>query len=451
MNIANLLKSSEGKTLEFKQDLSSAKGILKTVIAFANTAGGTLIIGIEDKQKQVIGVDDPLKLEEKAANLISDSISPQLLPEIEVLSWRNTYLLAIQVFPSGARPHYLKSQGLENGTYIRVGSTNRLVDQSMLEELKRIKIDDSFDRQAIPELNSEAIDFRVASELFSPERKLTHSDLLTMDILTHHQKKKVPTIGGMILFGKERLKYFPDSWIQMGRFSGLTKTHILDSQELIEYPVLAIDQVMAFVKKHAMHSIKIESVQHKDTWDLPIAAIREAIINAVVHADYSQQGAPIRVAIFDDRVEIENPGLLLFGLTIDEIKQGVSKLRNRVIGQVFYRLGLIERWGSGIKRIIETCIEYGFAEPKFEEIATHFRVTLYTQKVQNPMLGELDQTILSILKSAQNGLSTKEIAKAIDRSPRATRTRLLQLIEKGLIIEIGMGINDPGKKYLLKH
>jgi predicted HTH transcriptional regulator len=238
--------------------------------------------------------------------------------------------------------------------------------------------------------------------------------------------------------------------------------------------VLAIDEVMMFVKKHAMHGVEVPGSRygggiasgagfangagwgdgslskHRETWSLPLTAIREAVINAVVHADYAQQGAPIRLAIFDNRIEIENPGLLLFGLTIDEIKSGISKLRNRVIGQVFYRLGLIERWGSGIKRIIDTCHEAGFAEPLFEEIGTHFRVTIFTQIVKNPLLNQTDQAIIAILKKT-DGLSTKEIAAAIKKSQRITRTRLVTLIEKGLVAEVGQGINDPKRKYFLKN
>ena len=139
----------------------------------------------------------------------------------------------------------------------------------------------------------------------------------------------------------------------------------------------------------------------------------------------------------------------MFGLTIEEIKRGVSKLRNRVIGQVFYRLGLIERWGSGIRRIIDSCLEAGFPEPIFEEIGTHFRVTVLTQAIKESSIDAVDQGIFEVLKNS-NGLSTKEVAVAIDKSQRATRTRLINLIEKGLVIEIGMGVNDPGRKYFLK-
>ena len=103
-----------------------------------------------------------------------------------------------------------------------------------------------------------------------------------------------------------------------------------------------VGEATAFVQKHALHGAKIGPVRRKERWNLPPAAVREAIINAVAHADYPQRGAPIRLSIFDDRREVENPGLLPFGLTIEDLPCGVSKLSNRVIGRVFHSLGLIE-------------------------------------------------------------------------------------------------------------
>jgi len=455
-SIETLLKSNEGKTLEFKRDLSSPKGILKTIVAFSNTAGGTLIIGIEDKEKNIRGIEDPFLAEEKLASLINAHIAPQILPEIQILPWRGLYLLMVEIFPSAAKPHYLKQEGLGQGAYIRVGSTNRLADAVMQSELKRVGIVDSFDKQALPDLSADDLDFKAISEAFSSIKKIKLSDLESLDFLTIYQSKKVPTTGGLILFGKDRLKHFPDAWIQVGRFEGITKTKIFDTQEITSYPVLAIDEVMNFVKKHAMHGIEIINSKslskNTHTWSLPLAAIREAVINAVVHSDYAQQGAPIRLSIFDDRVEIENPGLLLFGLTIDELKKGVSKLRNRVIGQVFYRLGLIERWGSGIGRIIDISKESGLPAPLFEEIGTHFRVTIGTQAITPPILNSTDQSILQLLKKPKytKGLSTKEISDAIGKSTRTIRNRIISLSEKGFIVEIGSSINDPQRKYLLK-
>jgi len=191
--LLELLKQPEGKTLEFKRDLSLPDGVLRSIIAFANTAGGTLLIGVEDKSRHVRGVKEPLAMEERLANLISDNIAPRLVPELEILPWRRTHVLALQVFPSSARPHYLRASGLENGAYVRVGSTNRRADAEMIAELRRFARGESFDEQPLPELDSEALDFRVASELFAPVRRLKPHDLETLKLITRHQGRKVPT------------------------------------------------------------------------------------------------------------------------------------------------------------------------------------------------------------------------------------------------------------------
>jgi len=194
----------------------------------------------------------------------------------------------------------------------------------------------------------------------------------------------------------------------------------------------------------------IGSVKRIDHWTFPVVAVRETIMNAIVHADYAQRGAPIRVALFDNRLEIENPGLLPFGLTIEDIQKGISKLRNRVLGRVFQELGLIEHWGSGIQRMTAACLENGLDAPQFEEIGTHFRVTLSAIPRSTPVTDVRNEAILAALaKSPEAGLATSQIAKQIKLSPRAARTRLASLVERGLIIEIGSGPQDPHRRYHL--
>jgi predicted HTH transcriptional regulator len=183
-----------------------------------------------------------------------------------------------------------------------------------------------------------------------------------------------------------------------------------------------VEEAIAFVEKHAWHGAEIGAVRRRDRWNLPPEAVREAVINAVVHTDYAQRGAPIRLSIFDDRFEVENPGLLPLGLTIDDLPHGVSRLRNRVIGRTFHALGLIEQWGSGIQRMTAACRAAGLAAPVFEEIATRFRVTIATTRVG---------------------------PAAVDLSPRATRTRLARLVGRGLVREIGTGPQDPKRRYVL--
>ena len=282
--------------------------------------------------------------------MIADSIRPRLVPDIEIVPWRKTEILVVQVYPSAGRPHYLDRLGPETGVFVRVGSTNRRTDAPQIDEMRRFGQLSSFDEQPIPELNSEALDFRAASELFAPVRKLAPSAFHNLRITTKHQGREVPTVGGFLLFGRDRFVRFSDAWVQAGRFAGKDRARILDSSEIRSYLPQAADQAIGFAQKHLTREVVIAGAHRVDRWTVPLVALREAIINAIVHADYAERGAPVRVAVFDDRVEVENPGILPLGLTIEDIRKGVSKLRNRVIGRVFHELGLIEQWGSGIQR-----------------------------------------------------------------------------------------------------
>lgn len=229
--MVELLKRPEGKTFEVKRDLSSPEGILKTIVAFANTAGGMLLIGVEDRGGRVRGVARPLDCEEQLANLVSDNISPRVLPDIDVLPWRRTHVLAVQVHPSPIRPHYLKRHGPETGVYVRVGSTNRRADRELVEELRRVARGEAYDEQPLVDLDSEALDFRAASESFAPIRKLSKRDLLTLRLVTDYHGRTVPTVGGFLLFGRDRERLFPDAWVQAGRFAGANKSLISDRCE----------------------------------------------------------------------------------------------------------------------------------------------------------------------------------------------------------------------------
>ena len=444
MEITEILRQPEGKTLEFKRDLSSPNPILRTIAAFANTAGGTLLIGVEDKTRHVRGIENPLALEERVANLVSDAISPRLLPDIELLRYRNSHVLAVKVYPSPNRPHHL---GLEpaNGTYVRVGSTNRQADADLIAELHRYSRRECFDERPMTDLNSEALDFRAASESFAEFRKLAERDFDILGLRTTHQGSKVPTVGGVLLYGRERLTHFPDAWVQAGRFMGTDKTRIADQAELKMSLAEAIPAAIAFVERHLSAGIEIGHVRSHQQWKLPPVAVREALVNAVAHADYSQRGTPIRVALFDDRLEVENPGLLPFGLTIEDLPHGVSKLRNRVIGRVFHELRLVEQWGSGAQRMIAACKEFGLAPPVWEEIGERLRVTLRTEQLAEAVIDATDQAILDELDA--DGRRTRQIALAVGLSPRATRVRLGKLVERGLVVEIGKSSQDPKRKY----
>lgn len=448
-NVTELLQQHEGKTLEFKRDLSSPDKVMRSLVAFANGAGGVLIVGVEDRTRRVAGVADAAKVEEQLASLISDRIEPRLVPDIHLVPWRKAHVLAVEVFPSPSRPHYVKAVGYPAGVYVRIGSTNRQADAAAVAELQRVVRGRSFDEEPLPELYSEALDFRVASECFAPVRRLRRKDLRTLQLLATHQKRDVPTVGGVILFGADRLKHFPDAWLRAGFFAGTDKSVILDTANLTRPLPLAVEDAIAFVQRNTRRALVIDGVRHREAWEFPVVALREAIINAFVHADYAQHGSPLRLAVFLDRITIDSPGHLPPGLTVEDIRRGVSKLRNRVIGRVFHELGLIEQWGSGIQRMTSACRQAGLPEPELEEIGTGFRVTFRLEKIAPPERDPLDTLIVDFLRR-QPGISTSRIATHIKRTTRTTQSRLKRLVDLGQIVAIGSSPQDPRKVYHAK-
>jgi ATP-dependent DNA helicase RecG len=444
--IKELLTKDEGKTLEFKENSRSKGNIIRTIVAFANTAGGALVIGVRDKTREVIGVPGPLMEEEKISNMIADGIRPALIPDIQIISWRDRELVVLSI-PHTVGPFYIETEGPEKGVYIRLGSTNRRAGPEMIEQIRRLARNTCFDELPCTEINSEAIDFRAASEFFSKmSRQLTSPRMKTLGLLKDFRGREVPTQGAVLLFGKTRLNLFPDAVIRCARFRGRDTARFIDQTEIDEYLPGAIDRAISFIERHTIHSIEIGRVQRRDIPQYPTEAIREAVINAIVHCDYSISGMEIKIGIFDDRIEITNPGILPFGLTIDAAMAGVSRLRNRVIGRVFRELKLIEQWGSGINRILTACREAGLNPPRFEELGTSFRVTLFSEATRPKTIPEWQKRLMEFLDK-NHEISTKEAAGLWKTSDRTARTRLRKLVNEGLLSEIGTGPKDPKRTY----
>ncbi|MBM4086254.1 MAG: transcriptional regulator, partial [Planctomycetes bacterium] len=164
--IEDLLARDEGKTLEFKENCRPLDRIVRTAVAFANTAGGSIVIGVKDKTREVTGVADPLTDEGRLANAFAEGIRPLLIPDIQVQAWRNCQVLVVTV-PHAVGPYFVRSEGPEAGVYVRLGSSNRPAGPDLVAEIRRLARNTSFDEQPCPEASSEDVDFRAASELFA--------------------------------------------------------------------------------------------------------------------------------------------------------------------------------------------------------------------------------------------------------------------------------------------
>lgn len=452
MELEKLLTQPESKTLEFKSDLSSFLPILKTIVAFANTAGGILIIG-RSPEGVLIGFEDVFKAEEQLANVISDSIGPAILPDIEIATICGKDILIVKVsYWKG--PFYLKKQGIPGGVYIRLGSTSRPAGPEILAELQRAVSHQSFDAQPITELSIESLDLEKASLLFNKVGKVLDKDKLrSLGVLAAVADRLVPSIGGLILFGKaeERHRFLPDARVSCARFVGNDKVEFLDRYEIEGTILDVVDSASKFIARNTRLASEIKTIRRRDIPEYSPIAIREVLINALAHTDYSIAGSRIQIAIFNNRIEIQNPGTLPLGFTLEDFKDGVSRVRNRVIARVFSALELMEEWGSGYKRVTEACLEGGYPEPEWKELGTSFRVTFYPhaktiakEEIQTPtIIDDLlpkQQSILDLFSLGES-LAFRQILEKLPQnmSERSLHYEIAGLKESGFLISKGKG------------
>lgn len=439
------LSRSEGKTLEFKENTRGLQAIVKTVVAFANSSGGTIIIGVKDRTKDIVGITNALEEEEKLANVISDSIFPLLIPDIEIHSFRNKELLVLNI-PHVAGPYYIKSEGPEKGVYVRFGSTNRKADSETISSLKLFATNKTYDE--LP-CSKGVLDQSQIQTAFGWVNKYpTEKTCEMLGIYSNHNGNICPSIGGVLLFSMHRIKLFPDSMIRCARFKGSNKEKIIDQTEIFAPLPFVISEVIAFIEKNTRKEGKIGPIYREDVGEYPPFAIREALTNALLHSDYSMTGCHIQIAIFDDRIEFTNPGGLPFGQTIRKALQGFSRLRNRVIGRVFKELNLIEQWGSGLQRILAVCERQGLQKPLIEEMNNQFKLTLYSTRVGVAKKHSWESLLIEQLKN-KGSITPKEAADLWNITTRAARSRLKKMVEEGVIHRIASSEKDPKATFIL--
>jgi len=313
------------------------------------------------------------------ASSIADSISPMIMPDIEIITTQGKALLCIRVahWPG---PFYLKKEGNEHGVYIRLGSSTRQAGPEFIDEMKRQHKNKSFDQLPCPSYDIQALDILSIQKVFGyTGRKINEQQLISLGILTPFAGTNVVTHGGLILFGKPEIRQMvlPDARVSCARFRDTNKAHFIDKLDMKCSIIDVTEQVPLFIRRNTRLYSKIVGMKRKDIPAYPVFAIREILVNAVAHCDYSLTGMHVMVAIFSDRLEIQNPGLLPFGMTLNHFKAGISRIRNRVIARIFKELGLMEEWGSGYKRVTDFCKESGYPVPDWQEIGPALRVIIY--------------------------------------------------------------------------
>lgn len=244
----------------------------------------------------------------------------------------------------------------------------------------------------------------------------------------------------------KRFQRFPNTLISCARFKGTSKATFIDKLDLETDILTAIDEIPKFIQRHTLNHVVFKGMVREEIPEYPPLMIREILINAFVHANYEVLGSRFTIAIFDDRLEIQNPGILMPGMTLEYLKAGISRIRNSVLARVFLELGLVEAWGSCYERIRDICSAANCPEPTWEELGSILRVTLrpsdhdpiMIQKVDHEInlleKNEIQERILSLLETHES-MSLKELASYISpiASLRTLRYELSKLKELGLI------------------
>lgn len=413
-----LVQEGEGLTVEFKEHYTPR--IDEDIVAFANTKGGVILLGVRD-DRTVSG--EKLTNDLKARiNSIARNCNPPVLVKIKQLQT----IIAIEV-PQGEEKPYNCSSG-----YFRRldGTTQKMSNhelRTMFQEHEKISFEEKTDRSVSWKDISRGKIRNFLKEADISIRKIIPQNILTS--LSLVQKGRI-TNAGALMFASRVDKFIPHAESIFAAFKGTDKTNIYDRHDVKDDLLVQFNEAVAFLKKHLNVRSEIRGFDRSDIYEIPLDALREAVVNAIVHRNYTINGTSIYVRIFDDRVEIENPGGLPVGIAKRDLGKS-SVRRNPIIADLFHRMGKVERMGSGIERMRELMREAGLKEPVFEMDA-FFRVTFY----RDPRYSlKAEKFHKGIEKTTQK--TTQKIIEALTKKSDITQKELAELI----------GITEDGIKY----
>ncbi len=353
----------ENKTTEFKREY--VEDIKNTIIAFANCDGGTLYIGVDD-DGTVYGVDDVDGTMLRVTNAVRDAVRPDVTMFVEFRSdvMDEKPVVCVSVQRGTARPYYLHGKGIRpEGVYVRQGaSTVPATDAAILHMIKDTG-GDSY--EAARSLNQQ-LTFNKAADFFQ-KRKVEFG---RTQMRTLHLIGEDDMYTNLAFLLSEQCTHM----IKLAVFEGSKKSVFKDRRELSGSLLEQLEEAFDYIDRYNRTRAEFSGLDRLDMRDYPTEAIREALLNAIVHRDYSFSGAAL-ISIFEDRMEFVTIGGLVKGITLDDVKLGVSVLRNEYLANTFYRLRLIEAYGTGILKINECYDDYA-VKPIIETTSNAFKITL---------------------------------------------------------------------------
>ncbi len=436
----------ESKLLEFKSKLPQFHQLVKTCVAFSNGSGGKIIIGVDDKTHEVIGIDDEARnrIYDEFPNSLYDMTTPGLLAEIYEQSFDEKSVIIIDISSSNKKPVFIKKEGIPQGVYLRAGSSTRKATQDYVEELMRENKRIYFDEEAVQV--SDYTEILSQDLLKSVFEKVDQEKLITEKIILPsviNARKHYSTITGILFFCQTPEKYIPEAFIQCTKFSATEGRKIIQTEEIKGTLEHQIDICFQLIKSWLRRDYNVLEARLRGKLLIPEIALREAIINAVIHRKYSIPGA-IKIALYDNRLEIFSPGNFPGLMAPHHLGDGTTYLRNPHIARIARRLGLVEKLGTGIKLIFESFKKRGLQKPVFEEGADSVKVVFSFLPQKQDDVSE-DEDLLRLFTHLKE-VKLKEVESFFSVSRNTATRKLNRLVKTGKIYRTGKG---PGVKYML--
>lgn len=384
MHVSELLEivnNGENYYIEFKEEQVKSKDLGEEIVAFANSEGGTIIIGISDN-KEIIGVSD-IKIEEKIMNICRNNVIPNIIPHFEIVEIASKKIVVLTIPKGLSKPYYT----VDNKYYIRVGTTKRIASREELLRLFEGNGSLHFDISPVPNTSIKDLNLDIIRDYFlkyntfdlaEEDSKQVERILINADILKPLNNETVCSVGGLLIFGKFPQNILPQNGVSFAHFKGNDISDELIDKKIIEGRIQDIaEAVMVSIKNNILVPSKINSLKREDLEVYPLIVLREAIVNCLVHRNYSIYGSKIRIFMFDDRIEFRSPGRLPNTVTIEKMKIGVSFARNPFLVKYMENMRYIDQLGRGIPMIIKNMISISNKEPKLSEIGEEFILTIY--------------------------------------------------------------------------
>lgn len=423
------MQQHESNTIEFKENVTDV--IKKEVIAFANTQGGTIYVGIADNGTPT-GIKDPDKTMQQITNMIRDSIKPDITLfikyELQKISGKN--IIAVQVQKGTHAPYYLTSKGIRpEGVFVRQGTSSVPASEDAIRRM--IKESDGTRFEAMRSLNQTLTFHAFTEECKRRKLKLGKQQQITLGL---QSKDGVYTNLGLLL--SDQCQHT----IKAAVFNGTQKDDFQDRREFTGSLLKQMNEAYEFINLNNRTTASFKGLRRIDQRDYPEEALREALMNALVHREYSFSGSTL-INIFTDRIEFVSLGGLVQGLTLNDIMLGISQCRNEKLASIFYRLDLIEAYGTGIPKIMESYPNTDLLQPKIISTDNAFKIILPNRNYaasKLPNVSPLEQNILNHITNA-GSISRKEAEEIYDISRSKANAVLHQMVEKQLLTPIGNG------------